>query len=165
MYYVNFNDNITAHYGVILDNWPLKKFANPGDISLMVEVKIMYNAFMMGAIKFCKLTTAEWEDWDQNRFNETFKCSSHDNVDEDRNTDANIDPFLLSISQPGNTKSHSVATTREAAPIQRKQGHEQVEGDVMHVISGITGMGGNKVAITKKPCKTHSDKGKKRELK
>ncbi|KAG2369301.1 hypothetical protein BDR07DRAFT_1371600 [Suillus spraguei] len=164
MYYVNFNENITAHYGVILDNWPLKKFANPGDIGSMVEVKIMYNVFMMGTTKFCKLTTTEWEDWDQNRFNETLECSSHDDADEDRNTDANIDPFLLSISQPGHTESQSVATTRKAAPIQRKQGHEQVEGGVMHVISGITGMEGNEVTITKKLRKTRSDKGKKQGL-
>ncbi|KAG2029493.1 hypothetical protein BDR03DRAFT_880613, partial [Suillus americanus] len=39
MYYVNFDENITAQHGVVLENWPLKKFASPGDIGSMVEVK------------------------------------------------------------------------------------------------------------------------------
>ncbi|KAG2361660.1 hypothetical protein BDR07DRAFT_1485618 [Suillus spraguei] len=30
MYYVNFDENITAQHGVVLENWPLKKFASPG---------------------------------------------------------------------------------------------------------------------------------------
>ncbi|KAG2031437.1 hypothetical protein BDR03DRAFT_817799, partial [Suillus americanus] len=63
MYYVNFDENITAQHGVVLENWPLKKFASPGDIGSMVEVKTVYNAFMSGATKFRKLTAAEWQEW------------------------------------------------------------------------------------------------------
>lgn len=85
MYYVNFDANITAQHGVVLDNWPLKKFANPGDIGSMVEVKIVYNAFRTGMTKFRKLTAAEWEDWDETRFNNTLERGSDDDANEDRN--------------------------------------------------------------------------------
>lgn len=85
MYYVNFNENITAPYGVVLNNWPLKKFASPGDIGSMVEVKIVYNAFRTGATKFHKLTAAEWEDWDETRFNNAMGSGSEDATNEDRN--------------------------------------------------------------------------------
>ncbi|KAG2093705.1 uncharacterized protein F5147DRAFT_747876 [Suillus discolor] len=85
MYYVNFDENITAQHDVVLDNWPLKKFANPGDIGSMVEVKIVYNAFRTGVTKFRKLTAAEWEDWDNTRFNNALERSSDDDANEDRN--------------------------------------------------------------------------------
>ncbi|KAG1836873.1 hypothetical protein DFJ58DRAFT_734671 [Suillus subalutaceus] len=177
MYYVNFDENITAQHGVVLENWPLKKFASPGDIGSMVEVKTVYNAFMTGATKFRKFTAAEWRDWEETRFNMTLERSAEDDTDEGGNAladeggnalvdeggiNTNIDPFLLSISQPVNTESQSVPTTRESAPIRRKRGHEQVEGGFGHVISGISGMGGDEVSVTKKSRKTRSDKGKKR---
>ncbi|KAG1868436.1 hypothetical protein F4604DRAFT_1584827 [Suillus subluteus] len=69
MYYVNFDENITAQHGVVLENWPLKKFASPGDIGSMVEVKTVYNGFMSGATKFRKLMAAEWQEWEEARFN------------------------------------------------------------------------------------------------
>ncbi|KAG1723300.1 uncharacterized protein EDB91DRAFT_1255692 [Suillus paluster] len=135
MYYVNFNKNITAQHGVVLENWPPKKFTSPGDIGSMVEVKTVYNAFMTGTTKFRKFTAAKWQDWEETRFNITLECSAEDDTDEGVNAPAdegrnalvdegginmNIDPFLLSISQPMNTESQSVPTTRESAPIRRK---------------------------------------------
>ncbi|KAG1850674.1 hypothetical protein F4604DRAFT_1934353 [Suillus subluteus] len=127
MFYVNFNDNITVQHGVVLDNWLLKNFANPGDIGSMVEVRTMYNAFMTDATKFHKLTAAEWQDRDESRFNKALECGSDDITDEDWNAladesriNANIDLLLLSISQPVNTESQSVPTTQGSAPIQIK---------------------------------------------
>jgi hypothetical protein len=85
MYYVNFDENITAQHGVVLENWPLKKFASPGDIGSMVEVKTVYNAFMTGATKFRKFTAAEWRDWEETRFNMTLERSAEDDTDEGGN--------------------------------------------------------------------------------
>ncbi|KAG1869943.1 hypothetical protein F4604DRAFT_1583844 [Suillus subluteus] len=138
MYYVNFDENITAPYGVVLDNWPLKKFASPGDIGSMVEVKIVYNAFRTGATKFRKLTAAEWEDWDETRFNNAMGHGSEDATNEDRNAPA------------ADESSINGAWKRRC---------EQAESGA---ISGITGMGGNEVFVAKKQRKTRSDKGKKR---
>jgi hypothetical protein len=69
MYYVKFDENITAQHGVVLKNWPLKKFASPGDIGPMVEVKTVYNGFMSGMTKFHKLMAAEWQEWEEVRLN------------------------------------------------------------------------------------------------
>ncbi|KAG1874960.1 hypothetical protein F4604DRAFT_1581917, partial [Suillus subluteus] len=69
MYYVKFDENITVQHGVVLENWLLKKFASPGDIGSMVEVKTVYNGFMSGVTKFRKLTAAEWQEWEEVRFN------------------------------------------------------------------------------------------------
>ncbi|KAG2363362.1 hypothetical protein BDR07DRAFT_1282346, partial [Suillus spraguei] len=69
MYYVKFDENITAQHGVVLENWPLKKFASPGDIGPMVEVKTVYNGFMSGMTKFHKLMAAEWQEWEEVRLN------------------------------------------------------------------------------------------------
>ncbi|KAG2115298.1 uncharacterized protein F5147DRAFT_769755 [Suillus discolor] len=145
MYYVNFDENIIAQHSVVLENWPLTKFASPGDIGLMVEVKIVYNAFMSGATKFRKLTAAEWQEWEEARFNQDLE-----------HTEEGEDPLPASTSQP-------VYAKPESAPMQRKQAHNEVDGGIMHIISGISGMGGDKVSVAKKARKTRSDKGTKED--
>ncbi len=62
MFYVNFEDHITARFGVVLENWPLKKFAVPGSLS-RIELEVLLNAWQNGMTRFRDLTDDEWEEW------------------------------------------------------------------------------------------------------
>ena len=44
MYYVNFNDHITAPFGLVIDAWPLEKFAALGSFSSLPVLTILHNA-------------------------------------------------------------------------------------------------------------------------
>jgi hypothetical protein len=50
MYYQNFDDNITAKFGVILKGWPLKEFKNPSGIKSRAELQVLKNSLESGAI-------------------------------------------------------------------------------------------------------------------
>ncbi|KAG2367255.1 hypothetical protein BDR07DRAFT_1373058 [Suillus spraguei] len=127
MYYVNFDKNITAQHGVVLENWPLKKICKPRGHRLN-------GGGQDCATKFRKLTAAEWQEWEEARFN-----LAH--------TDEGDTSLPASTSQP-------VHAETESAPIRRKRAHDQVDSGVMHIISGISGMGGDEVSVAKKSRKT-----------
>lgn len=67
MYYVNFPDKITAKYCVVIDNWPLKKFCSPADLSTKNEVEVLMQAWTKGSAKFRRLSDEEWAQWHQDR--------------------------------------------------------------------------------------------------
>ncbi|KAL4259839.1 hypothetical protein AB1N83_008624 [Pleurotus pulmonarius] len=73
MYYSNFDENITAKYGVKVIGWPLDKFCSPSDLTSRVEVLLLFRAWESGTARFYKMTTQELEDWDQARFNERMR--------------------------------------------------------------------------------------------
>ncbi|KAL4064277.1 hypothetical protein V8B97DRAFT_2026059 [Scleroderma yunnanense] len=58
MFYANFNNQITAKLGVVIVNWPLKKFQSPSNVGSMMELKLLYNAWKTGT-----LMQLEWEEW------------------------------------------------------------------------------------------------------
>ncbi|KAI5984614.1 hypothetical protein EDD15DRAFT_2177067 [Pisolithus albus] len=89
MFYTNFDSQITAKYGVIVVNWPLKVFSSPSDIGLMTELKVLYNAWKTRTTTFRKPTPAEWEDWEATRFNARMAKSQAD-VDLQPQTDYSI---------------------------------------------------------------------------
>jgi hypothetical protein len=70
MFYSNFDDNITSKYGVVIENWPLKKFCSPGDISSKPELQVLYHAWKSGSTVFRKMSRTEFEDWEDARFRE-----------------------------------------------------------------------------------------------
>lgn len=70
MYYSNFDENITAKYGVKVIGWPLDKFCPPSDLTSRVEVLLLFRAWESGTARFYKMTTQELDDWDQVRFDE-----------------------------------------------------------------------------------------------
>ncbi len=59
MFYVNFEDHITACFGVVLENWPLKKFVALGSLS-RIELEVLLNAWKNG---MTRLTDDKWEKW------------------------------------------------------------------------------------------------------
>ncbi|KAG2089110.1 hypothetical protein BD769DRAFT_1316496, partial [Suillus cothurnatus] len=68
MLYVNFEENIMAKYGVVCKGWPLQKFCSPGDIGSHTEVKVLNSAWKSRTAKFRKMSKAEFEQWDKDRF-------------------------------------------------------------------------------------------------
>lgn len=68
MCYKNFDDNITAKYGVVIDGWPLERFCNPSDIASRTEISILKSSFESGATRFRLLTQAELDTWSESRF-------------------------------------------------------------------------------------------------
>ncbi|PIL36587.1 hypothetical protein GSI_00276 [Ganoderma sinense ZZ0214-1] len=63
MYYVNFDQHITVKFGVVLENWPLTKFAAPGSFSAIPLLSLLYNAFDSGTTRFRSLSDEEWLEW------------------------------------------------------------------------------------------------------
>lgn len=63
MYYVNFDQHITLKFGVVLENWPLTRFAVPGSFSAIPILSLLYNTFESGATCFRSLTNDEWFEW------------------------------------------------------------------------------------------------------
>lgn len=59
MFYVNFEDHITARFGVVLENWLLKKFVALGSLS-RIELEVLLNAWQNG---MTRLTDDGWEEW------------------------------------------------------------------------------------------------------
>lgn len=71
MFYVNFDDHITAKTGVIMEGWPLPKFCNPSEINSTTELRVLCNAWKNGTARFQKMNQEEWERWDTNRLQRT----------------------------------------------------------------------------------------------
>src|SRR5215471_8543480 len=78
MFYANFDDHITDKLGVIVENWPLDKFCSPSDIGSQTEMTILIQALKSGTTRFRKLTTAELEDWRNQRLQGAMSRGSGD---------------------------------------------------------------------------------------
>ncbi|KAK7464096.1 hypothetical protein VKT23_006257 [Stygiomarasmius scandens] len=76
MYYKNFEKHITAKYGIRVMNWPLEKFVCPSDLTSRAEVEVLKHAWMSGATYFYKMTSAEFEEWDEKRFEDAMASST-----------------------------------------------------------------------------------------
>lgn len=61
MHYSTFETSIADKYGVIVENWPLDKFAAPGKFGTLVELRALYNAWKSGATRFRKLSREEFD--------------------------------------------------------------------------------------------------------
>jgi hypothetical protein len=69
MYYTNFDHAITEKYHVVLEGWPLERFCSPSDIQSRTEISVLMKSLESGATRFRKLSTTEFEDWSEKRFN------------------------------------------------------------------------------------------------
>ncbi len=63
MYYVNFEDHITAKFGIVLENWPIQKFAAPGSFSSLPVLNVIQSAFEKDLTRFRSMDDGEWEAW------------------------------------------------------------------------------------------------------
>ena len=66
--YTNFDDNMTAKYGLVVKGWPLRVFCSPGDVRTFTELKILHDAWQSGTAYFYRLTTTEATEWSNRRF-------------------------------------------------------------------------------------------------
>ncbi|KAI9063903.1 hypothetical protein FKP32DRAFT_1525835, partial [Trametes sanguinea] len=56
MFYVNFEQHVTLHHGVVLEGWPAGiKFAAPGKFNSIPELQALYTAWDTGAARFRSL--------------------------------------------------------------------------------------------------------------
>ncbi|RDX48314.1 hypothetical protein OH76DRAFT_1352635, partial [Lentinus brumalis] len=62
MFYVNFEDHMTLKYGIIIKNWPIKRFAAPGKLS-RVELEVLLSAWTNGSTAFIELNNEDWTAW------------------------------------------------------------------------------------------------------
>ena len=69
MYYTNFEHAITEKHHVVLEGWPLERFCSPSDIQSRTEISVLMKSLESGATRFRKLSTTEFEDWSEKRFN------------------------------------------------------------------------------------------------
>ncbi|KIJ09437.1 hypothetical protein PAXINDRAFT_157886 [Paxillus involutus ATCC 200175] len=107
MYYVNFNNNITAKYRVVIENWPLPKFCAPRDVSSRNELHVLFHSWQSNTTRFCKLTSKEFEKWKTNHFNRDCEAPAS-NVQP--NGDASTDP--PSPSGPDTSGKNAQASRR-----------------------------------------------------
>jgi hypothetical protein len=77
MYYANFDERITDKFGVVLEDWPLKRFCSPSDIGSQTELTVLIWAFESGSTRFCRLTTAELSDWREQQFQNALAKQGH----------------------------------------------------------------------------------------
>ena len=63
---MNFNNNITDKYGVIVKHWPLKVFCTPGDICTVTELRVFIQWESCTA-HFYRMTMAEATKWSNER--------------------------------------------------------------------------------------------------
>ncbi|KAI0676302.1 hypothetical protein C8Q78DRAFT_1141482 [Trametes maxima] len=61
--YTSFDTRITLRFGIIIENWPLKKFCAPGEINSRPELDILVSAWKSGATRFRTLDDEEWAEW------------------------------------------------------------------------------------------------------
>jgi len=171
MFYTNFDSQVTAKHGVVVVNWPLKLFSSPSDIGSMTELKVLYNAWKTGTTTFCKLTPAEWEDWETTRFNACMAESQQvDEIDSQlqtnyRSTAVGSSLFESSQSPLPTPMPSSQLDGHDAGPTFasfRLPATQAANARVVTDATTVLGMNGQGVTMVKKPRKVRSDKGKKR---
>ncbi|EIW80845.1 hypothetical protein CONPUDRAFT_154835 [Coniophora puteana RWD-64-598 SS2] len=64
MYYVNFNDHITAKYGIIVEHWPLSQFCSPTEFSANHDLITLHNLWPADTTFFQKMSDQEFEQWE-----------------------------------------------------------------------------------------------------
>jgi hypothetical protein len=157
MYYVNFDDNITAKYGIVLENWPLKKLCSPADIGSQNEVKVVLNAFKSGATCFRKLSEAEFEQWGQRRFEARMAVMGTSASDANDGSHG--------IPSPGIQHSPVVSSSilsGQTSIVQQDPIDNLAPPLSINFVNSVTTLNGNPLAVGKRARKPRSDKGKPR---
>jgi hypothetical protein len=165
MYYMNFNDKITAKYRMVCNGWPLPKFCSPSDLCSHNEVEVLYHAWKSDTASFRRLSDEEWEKWDQARFQEALSLMAN-GKENDGSEGVGSNPSMPATSSPSKTS----VTTDMNAPQQLKAMSNPLGlskrkaaplGDSV-VANSLTSISGDSIVVTKKLCKQCSDAGKKR---
>ncbi|KAL6298785.1 hypothetical protein BKA93DRAFT_743471, partial [Sparassis latifolia] len=67
MVYLNFDTQITAKFGVVIENWPLPKFCCPGDVGSHTKLEILFGSWESGRTCFRSMPDEEWMQWLERR--------------------------------------------------------------------------------------------------
>lgn len=175
MYYKNFDENITAKYGVVCRSWPLQKFCSPADLSSRNEVEILYNAWKTGTASFERMSDADWTSWNDARFRvvlaemgaggETSGIEDAGDGAADTSTstphDARVEPLILQPSDavPTASKRPAPADNSNASGSKKRKTAPLADSTIINTLTSINGA---PITIPKKPRKPRSDIGKKR---
>ena len=191
MYYRNFDDSITAKYGVVLEGWPLERFCNPSDIVSRTEISVLRSSFESGAARFRLLTQAELATWFETRFQakttgselmdtsmtptttptaSQLPSESGEDLDENMNsagtTSANVSDVNMSNANDLAALDPGTGTTNGAIPTHSTQtdtdSRHPVASTTNFINFGVTSVNGTSIVVTKKPRKERRDKGIKR---
>ncbi|KAG6809416.1 hypothetical protein H0H92_000327 [Tricholoma furcatifolium] len=151
MYYSNFEKHITSKHGVIIRNWPLKKFCSPSDVQSRMELNVLLNAWKSDTCHFYKLTRDEFEAWEHSQATDHNFASSA--------TSAHVD--APSTMPPDN---HSVATPQHdiSPPVPLDNPNISPPAPLDNVVNTVSNTAGSVVFVTKKARKVRKDKGTKR---
>jgi len=68
MYYAEFDQQITAKYGIVVECWPLTSFVAPGNLRTLNELDILFRAWDTGSTRFRKMDKEELAEWEEARF-------------------------------------------------------------------------------------------------
>ena len=162
MYYQNFDDNITAKFGVILQGWPLKEFKNPSGIKSRAELQVLKNSLESGATYFKRLTPSELAEWEETRFQARTEETPTPQPTPDIPNRSASDPNPDSPSDPSPSApcgSEGPLRDNDQEPSTRTLADRTND---KFVNLGVTAIDGTAVMIYKKARKQRSDKGKKR---
>lgn len=166
MYYGSFNINITAKYGVICKRWPLPNFVSPADLKTRNEVEILFHAWSTNTTTFRRLTNAELDEWQEQRFQEAL------DIQLDRNggagagdVDADEDGMYeggsgLGTQQPPTPASSS--STPTTAFIMHDPSSHTSRPKASKAVNAVTSANGDPIVSSHKKRKTRSDAGIKR---
>jgi hypothetical protein len=181
MYYQNFDDNITAKFGVIVKSWPLAKFCSPNDIGSRVELNILHNAWQSGTAHFYKMSDVEFNSWTNTRYQQP------ENAREDATNAPAADlnpPTADAIPTPAantpaaptnldapatNTPATNTLATNTLATNTPTSNPAPSAGPLSALplsrfinATTVTGPDGTAIQVTKKARKVRSDKGVKK---
>lgn len=68
MQYDRFDDLITRKYGIVVKNWPLKRFCNPSAAATRIELELLLHSWESGTTRFQKLSQDEMRAWENDHF-------------------------------------------------------------------------------------------------
>lgn len=161
MYYKNFDENITAKYGVVIDGWPLERFCNPSNIASRTEISVLRSSFESGTTRFRLLTQPELDTWSETQFQAAVMTGPV----------ASTTPTPTSTPQQpaephdenmnlGISSANSVSVESGTSICDNVSDRLPLTASFINF--GVTSTDGTPTIISKKPRKERSDKGKKR---
>ena len=68
MHYADFDQKITAKYGIVVEGWPLKSFEAPGNLRSLNKLHVLSRAWENGSARFRKMDKEELDEWQEARF-------------------------------------------------------------------------------------------------
>ncbi|THU76573.1 hypothetical protein K435DRAFT_870723 [Dendrothele bispora CBS 962.96] len=181
MYYVNFADHITRIHGIVVKNWLLKKFVNPSSLNNNIELDLLLNAWNSGTTYFHKLTTSEYNAWEEVGFDEVFAVTTmqtqttgvgdSDDLPADGATDVTSStstddpPSPSTNASDSSTPSNSDTSTGSSAQPLPPAAPVPVPMTTSFINNTVGGVNGQTVMVTQTKRKQRSDAGKPRKKK